>query len=106
MTDTSLSKQLGADSIGEILALSLAGLFALGWVVDHTGLISQRIILWMLDHHVIVAASTHPLCPLPGFGGAGLDRARAIILLGLIICSLAPVVGFAHSRRTHRQHEG
>lgn len=56
----------------------------------------------LVDSHVLVAANQHPLVPLPGCGGAGLDQVRLVGALGLILICCAPLVGWIHGRR-HRE---
>ncbi len=47
---------------------------------------------WLVKHQVLVAAKTNPLLEIPGMHGAGLDLARLMIVVGVLICVIGSTV--------------
>ncbi len=45
-----------------------------------------RIAAWLVDHGLLAPGADHPLLPLPGADGAGLDDARiAVIVVAVLV---------------------
>lgn len=50
---------------------------------------------WLVDKGVLVAASGSPQWVIPGAGGAGLDWARALLLVGVVLVGFAVLLTVA-----------
>ncbi|HYJ68003.1 MAG TPA: hypothetical protein VEX15_10125 [Nocardioidaceae bacterium] len=67
---------------------------------------------WMLEHHVVVPATAHPIVALPGAEGAGIDWPRiaiaagALLVLTLTIRIVSGLVAAATSRRGFVERPG
>lgn len=72
---------------------AVIGLFCLG-----PGSFRTDIGSWLTQHHLLVE---HPVIPLPGLNGIGLDAARLVVLTGLLITAGALTWIAVHARKTH-----
>jgi hypothetical protein len=66
----------------EVLLIHLA-LAAMGVLVGSISIIWLKGVDWMINHRVLVAPAADPIIALPGAGGAGLDVARVVALVGV-----------------------
>ena len=57
---------------------------------------------WLVEHHVLASAAATPVLPIPGAGGAGLDWARIIPVVSLLIIAVVWGVWLARNRPTPR----
>lgn len=73
-----------ADTPEEEVLLVHVALAAMGVVVGSISIIWLKGVDWMITHRVLVAHTADPIIALPGAGGAGLDAARVVALVGVI----------------------
>jgi len=46
----------------------------------------NHIAAWLVDNGILAPAADHPLVPVPGTGGAGIDGARiAVVVVAIIV---------------------
>lgn len=60
----------------------------------------DRLTGWLLEHHLLLPATTDPLVEIPGTAGAGLDLARLVIAAGIFAALL--VASICALRRPRR----
>lgn len=59
----------------------------------------DRIVGWLLEYQVLVPAAGDPLLKIPAAGGAGLDLARLVIALGVLMGLIVAAAGVLARRR-------
>jgi hypothetical protein len=64
-----------------------------------------RIVAWLVDHGLLAAAAAHPLVPLPGTGGAGLDVPRLAVLAAAVFVWVLLVADSRDRRRRIPPHQ-
>ena len=57
---------------------------------------------WLVEHHVLASAAATPVLAIPGAGGAGLDWARIIPVVSLLIIAVVWGVWLARNKPTPR----
>ena len=74
-------------------AAAVIALFCLG-----PGSFRTDIAGWLTQHRLL---AQHPLIPLPGLNGIGLDAARLVVLTGLVIIAGALTWIAVRARKSH-----
>jgi hypothetical protein len=69
--------------------LFIIGAIALMTFLGSAGLFWSKGVVWMVEHHIVVPGSSHPMFALPGGGGAGLDGPRVGLFVGVLIAMIA-----------------
>lgn len=68
---------------------AIGGILAFGW---------STVTEWMVEQHVLIGASSHPLLTVPGANGAGLDHIRLMVVGGLVAAAAILAVTAARRR--------
>lgn len=58
-----------------------------------------RIVGWLIDNGLIVPGAEHPVVPLPGTGGAGLDGPRVVAIVAILLIWLLLMADVRGRRR-------
>ncbi len=77
--------------------LFIVGCVVLVIVLGSAGAFWAAGVSWLVEHHVLVSASAHPIVRIPGGSAAGLDGPRVAILVGALVALLA--WGVSEARR-------
>jgi hypothetical protein len=88
----SRSSEAEATTPGEEVLLLHIGLAVLVGLLGSAGLLWAQGTAWLVRHHVLIAAARHPLVPIAGSGGAGLDLPRLVIASAVVVAVLAATV--------------
>ncbi len=72
----------------ELLVVLLAGMIGLGAVAGAAVVGWERLIGWLVEHQVLLAATHNPAVIVPYTGGTGLDRPRLAVLTALVLLGL------------------
>lgn len=93
-----------ADTPEEELTVLMALMGASGVIVGALAVFWDKVVAWLLEHEVLIAASANPLVAIPGTEGAGLDLMRVIVGVGIVLALVAvlgSILGRAVRRRRH-----
>ena len=69
--------------------LFIVGAIALMTLLGSAGLFWSKVVVWMVEHHIVVPGASHPMVALPGGGGVGLDGPRLGLFVGVLIALIA-----------------
>lgn len=54
--------------------------------------------LWLIDHNILVAKTSHPTVAVPGADGAGLDIRRIVVVAAVVVAVCAAGLGTVRRR--------
>ena len=94
--------QFDDDTTTLILVGLLAGPAVLAAAVGITAARAPAAAAWLVEHHVLASAAATPVLAIPGAGGAGLDWARIIPVVSLLIIAVVWCVWLARNKPTPR----
>jgi len=69
--------------------LFIVGCVVLVTVLGSAGIFWATGVSWLVEHHVLVPASQHPIVRMPGGSAAGLDGPRVAVVAGALVAILA-----------------
>ena len=95
-------QQLDDDTTTLILVGLLGGPAVLAAAVGIAASRTPAAAAWLVEHHVLASAAATPVLPIPGAGGAGLDWARIIPVVSLLIIAVVWGVWLARNKPTPR----
>ena len=90
--------QLDDDTTTLILVGLLGGPAVLAAAVGIAASRTPAAAAWLVEHHVLASAAASPVLAIPGAGGAGLDWARIIPVVSLLIIAVVWGVWLARNK--------
>lgn len=92
-------------SDSDIMAMLGFAVFFGGAIIGSLGLLWLRGVQWLVEHHILVAASADPLLAIPGGDGAGFDLARIVIVAAVLVAMVAIIASTVLRKIRRRRRE-
>lgn len=87
------------------VALTFLGLLGLPTLLAFAGIWWGNGVRWLVTHQVLVGADDHPLLPIPGLAGAGLDLPRATIAAAVVVTAIVVAISAARRALVRRRRQ-
>lgn len=94
-----------ADTPEEELLVIIIAVVACGALLGSVGVLWLKGVTWLVEHHILIAATSHPAVAIPGAEGAGLDGPRIAIAVALLVATLAGSISAGRRRLARRRQE-
>lgn len=78
-----------SSSTDDEVVLFFVGCVAFVAVLASAGLLWAKGVGWLVQHQLLLPAAAHPLLPVPGGAGAGLDLPRIAAAAGVLLALVA-----------------
>ncbi len=100
-----MSKIKWANTPEEEMTMLIVGTLLAGLLLGSAGAFWLAGSGWLVEHHVLVPATSTPMVPIPGTAGAGLDSPRVAILAAVILSTLVSAVSSARRAIARRRED-
>ena len=98
-----MSKIKWANTPEEEMTMLIVGTLLAGLLLGSAGAFWLAGSGWLVEHHVLVPATSTPMVPIPGTAGAGLDSVA--ILAAVILSTLVSAVSSARRAIARRRED-